>query len=175
MLGTGRAGGGIRTFNGSQGGQTMMRTRRWIFTATALAALVGAASTAHAVSSATRQCIAASRATRKGCVTQCGQDYKASFVNCFGPGANCAAKCVGEQAQCAQEPAQAQTACQADCTAALRSALQTCDGDVACASTARVQSLSCNQTCQLAAAPFLQTCNAGMQDCIQACASRAID
>jgi hypothetical protein len=172
---------------------------RRLVTTTLIAALalVVAAPAVHAVSSRTRLCISASRKARKNCVVTCGTDFQNSYVNCFGPGADCAALCLQQQSDCLLGPVTARTACEKDtdpnpsdgvvqgaCSDRLRAALECCadstctaaqgrlDPDpIACASKARIQGIQCNDDCVLLYAPQVQGCNSGFNDCTASCAS----
>ena len=171
-------------------------TRRFAtFTLLAGLALTAFAPTsARAISSRTRLCIAAARTARKTCTTQCLTDFQNTYVSCFGPGADCAASCISQQSSCLLGPVSARTACEKDtdpnpndgvaegaCATNQRDDLECCsdptctvklDPDpIQCASKARLKAIACNNDCVLVYAPAVQACNQAFNDCTQACAS----
>lgn len=134
-----------------------------------------AASAAEAVSLRTRQCVQASRATRRVCTEQCTADSRGAYAACFGPGTACASACVARQAACQERPLQVRIDCQGGCNSRLRSALASCrdaSDALACADRARLAALECNHGCQLAAAPALQACNRLLRECSRTCPSQ---
>lgn len=168
-------------------------TRR-LATLAVLTALAVAPTSALALSSRTRLCIAAARNSRRACSLQCVRDFQNTFASCFGPGADCAAACITAQANCLLDPVSARTACEKDtdpnpsngidegaCAIHQRDDLECCgdstcpdklDPDpIQCASKARLKGIACNNDCVLRYAPMIDVCNSGFNDCTAACAS----
>lgn len=150
-------------------------TRRIGPAALSVLGLLLVASAAEAITFRTRQCISAARSARRGCVTQCTEDFRTTFASCFGPGSACAALCIQEQAACQSPFAEARVECTRTCNSDLRTALQGCPDQpdpVTCADTARMMAISCTAGCTILVAEDLQLCSTGFNDCIEACASQ---
>ncbi len=158
----------------------------------ALAALFVVASTTHATTDISRQCIRTARRSLQTCRLGCVSDFKTRQAQCFGPGLACAQVCQTTNDACrAPLDTQQQVCINGDdtptppilgCQDTLRQGLDACrelfdrgaitDLD-ACANQARLANLQCLLNCRSSLDELFLACNTAFSQCLAACASCA--